>query len=67
MMMMARGTLLPIVTLGFYTPFFQSERRTYLVNHTRFGSEPFRYDGDGRQLFGDYVKAVLLTVPTLGL
>lgn len=67
MMMMARGTLLTIVTLGFYTPFFQSERRAFLVNHTRFGSEPFRYDGDGRQLFGDYVKAVLLTIPTLGL
>lgn len=65
--MMLRGSLLSLVTLGFYTPFFQSQRRAFLVEHTRFGTEPFLYDGEGRALLGDFLKAVLLTIPTLGL
>jgi uncharacterized membrane protein YjgN (DUF898 family) len=65
--LMVRGTLLSIVTLGFYGPRFQNKRRAFLVSNARFGSEPFLYDGDGRGLFGQYVKALLLTIPTLGL
>ena len=65
--MMARGTLLSIVTLGFYTPYFQNHRRAFLVNNARFGSEPFMYGADGSELMGQYIKAVLLTLPTLGL
>lgn len=62
-----RGVLLSIVTLGWYTPWFQSQRRAFFVNNARFGSEPFMYDGHGRELFGDFAKAVLLSIPTLGL
>lgn len=65
--MMLRGTLLGILSLGFYSPFFASDRRAFLVNHARFGTEPFVYEGKGRELFGQHVKAVLLTIPTLGL
>jgi uncharacterized membrane protein YjgN (DUF898 family) len=65
--MMLRGIALTIVTLGFYAPFFASERRAFLVNNARFGSEPFVYEGKGRELFGEYIKALLLTIPTLGL
>jgi uncharacterized membrane protein YjgN (DUF898 family) len=65
--LMVRGVLLTILTLGFYTPHFQNQRRAFFVNNARFGSEPFLYDGDGRELFGQYVKALLLTIPTLGL
>jgi uncharacterized membrane protein YjgN (DUF898 family) len=65
--MMLKGTLLTIVSLGFYSPFFASERRAFLVNNARFGSEPFVYEGNGRELFSAYLKAVLLTIPTLGL
>ncbi|HEU4996586.1 MAG TPA: YjgN family protein [Gemmatimonadaceae bacterium] len=64
--MMLRGTLLSIVTLGFYSPEFQNQRRAFLVTNARFGSEPFLYDGEGRALFGEWVKALLLTIPTLG-
>ena len=64
--MMFKGILLSVVTLGVYTPFFQSNRRAFLVNNTRFGSEPFMYDGEGRGLFYEFIKAVLLTIPTLG-
>ena len=65
--LMIRGTLLSIVTLGMYTPWFESERRAFFVNNVRFGSEPFFYDGNGRELFGDFLKGVLLSVLTLGI
>ncbi|HEU4747193.1 MAG TPA: YjgN family protein [Gemmatimonadaceae bacterium] len=65
--LMLRGTLLTIVTLGFYLPYFQNQRRAFFVNNARFGSEPFTYQADARELFREYVKAVLLTVPTLAL
>jgi len=61
-----KGALLTIVTLGFYTPFFQSDRRAFLVNHARFGSEPFQYDGTGRDMFGTWLKALLLSPFTMG-
>ena len=65
--MILRGTLLSIVTLGFYLPYFQNRRRAFFVNNARFGSEPFAYQADARELFGAYVKAVFLTIPTLAL
>jgi uncharacterized membrane protein YjgN (DUF898 family) len=67
MRMMLRGIGLSVVTLLFYTPYFQNQRRAFLVNSAHFGSEPFLYDADGRDLFREFVQAVLLTVPTLGL
>jgi uncharacterized membrane protein YjgN (DUF898 family) len=39
----------------------------YRLNETRFGTGRFRYDGEGRELFGRYARAILLTIPTLGL
>jgi uncharacterized membrane protein YjgN (DUF898 family) len=65
--LMVRGTLLSIVTLGFYTPYFQNQRRAFFVNNARFGSEQFFYHADARELFGEYIKAVILTIPTLAL
>jgi uncharacterized membrane protein YjgN (DUF898 family) len=65
--MIVRGTVLSILTLTLYSPFFQNQRRAFLVNSSRFGSEPFMYDADGKELFGAYIKALLLTIPTLGV
>ncbi|HJR41540.1 MAG TPA: YjgN family protein [Gemmatimonadaceae bacterium] len=65
--LMVRGTLLSVVTLGFWFPLFQNQRRRFLVENARFGSEPFLYDGDGKALVPEFLKAVLLTIPTLGL
>ena len=65
--LMIRGTLLTIVTLGFYAPYFANQTRAFFVENARFGSEPFMYDGKPGRLFKEYVKAVLLTIPTLGL
>ena len=64
---MVKGVVLSILTVGFYTPYFQNQRRAFFVNNARFGTEPFMYKADGSELMGEYIKAVLLTIPTLGL
>ena len=60
-------TLLNSVTLTLYYPFFQARQQGFLVSNSYFGRRPFRFDGRGRDLFGAYVVALLLLVPTLGL
>jgi len=65
--LVVKGTLLSVITLGFYRPYHQNHQRAFLVNHARFGSQPFHYDAEARELFVAYLKAVLLTLPTLGL
>ncbi len=62
-----RSALLDLVTLGFYIPVHQNRERAFLVNNARFGAQKFQYNADARPLFWAYVKALLLTVPTLGL
>jgi uncharacterized membrane protein YjgN (DUF898 family) len=37
------------------------------VDGARFGSVSLEYDGKGRDLWGAYALALLLTIPTLGL
>jgi predicted Zn finger-like uncharacterized protein len=61
------GTLLTIVTLGFYYPFFYADKQSFFRNNTRFGSESFSYDGKGKELFGTFFLGLLLTPLTLGL
>jgi uncharacterized membrane protein YjgN (DUF898 family) len=65
--MMLRGLVLTVLTLGFYGPSFANQRRAFLTNNARFGSERFRYDGESKALFVEYCKALLFTIPTLGL
>lgn len=61
------GSVLTIVTLGFYSPFFAVKRYGFLVSHAYFGNQRFDFDGTGKDLFRAYLLAVLLTLPTLGL
>ena len=53
--------------LGLYYPFFLVSRQAFLVSHSYFGGERFDFTGRGRDLFGRFLLALLLTVPTLGL
>jgi uncharacterized membrane protein YjgN (DUF898 family) len=62
----ARDTLLTLVTLGVYYPWFAVRRHAFLVSHSYFGTEPFRFDGRTRDLLGTYVRLVLLWLPTFG-
>ncbi len=59
--------LLAVLTLGLYTPYMRMKLTGNLYNNTRFGSQPFTFDGHGGDLFGRFLLAVLLTLPTLGL
>lgn len=61
------GTLLTLVTLGLYYPFFQNNIRRFLVNHSYYGATAFRYDGKGRDLFGPFLLVLVLTVLTVGV
>jgi uncharacterized membrane protein YjgN (DUF898 family) len=62
-----RGSLLSMLTLSLYYPFFQARQQHFMISHSHFGRRPFRFDGRGRDLFGSYVLTLLLVLPTLGL
>ena len=55
------------LTLGLYYPFYQASLRRFLIGHAAFGSTLFTFDGQGKELFGKFILALLLTIPTLGL
>jgi len=59
--------LLTGMTLGFYSAHASEMRREFLVNHVRYGTEPFKYDKNPGPLFRAWVKALLLTPFTIGL
>jgi uncharacterized membrane protein YjgN (DUF898 family) len=61
------GSLLTVLTLGIYSPWVACQLRAITTNNMRFGSQPFRYDGNGRELFPIWIKGVLLTLVTLGI
>ncbi|HEX9246007.1 MAG TPA: YjgN family protein [bacterium] len=60
------GALLSVITAGLYYPFFQSDMRRYLVNHSFFGTVPFVYDGRGRDLFTRFLLTLVLAVGIIG-
>jgi len=61
------SSLLGILTLSLYYPFFQARQQAFMVSNSYFGRRPFRFDGRGRDLFGAYIIALLLMLPTLGI
>ena len=62
-----KGALLTVVTLGFYGPIFTSQMYRFFVDHMRYGDRRFHYEGEGRDLMGDYVIAFFLAFVTFGL
>lgn len=61
------GSILTVLTLGFYYPVFATKQQAFMVSHSYVGSQRFAFDGRGRDLLAPFVVAVLLTLPTLGL
>jgi uncharacterized membrane protein YjgN (DUF898 family) len=61
------ASILSVLTLTLYYPFFQARQQAFLVSNSAFGRRPFRFDGRGRDLFSAWVVAVILLIPTLGL
>ncbi len=62
-----KGWLLTVVSLGFYYPFWQNRRQTFMVGNSFFGNRQFAFDGRGRDLFLPFVLYMILTVPTFFL
>ena len=54
-----------ILTLGFYSPYFDMRRQTFLIEKAYYGNEKFGFDGKGKDLIGSYILAVILMIPTL--
>ncbi len=55
------------ITFGWITPVANCWLEGYRTNHTYFGSEKFRFDGDGSALYGAYALAWFLAWVTFGL
>ena len=49
-----------ILTLGFYLPYFDMRRQTFLIERGYYGNEKFSFDGKGKDLIGSFVLAVIL-------
>jgi len=62
-----KGSFLTGLTFGLYYPFFLTQRQAFMVSNSYFGNERFDFNGRGRDLFPNYLLALLLTFPTLGL
>ena len=61
------GGLLSFLTLGLYYPFFETRQQAFFAENTRFGTQGFRFDGKGRDLFWGYFFAMPLIPFTFGL
>jgi uncharacterized membrane protein YjgN (DUF898 family) len=58
------GYLLTGVTLGLYYPYFSAKKHAFLTQHSYFGSEPFRFSGDGATLFRPFLMMYIPMVAT---
>ncbi len=61
------GSILSILTLGLYSPYFQNRKHTLLMKSTRFGSMRFTYNGTDKDAARIFFKHLPLMIFTLGL
>ncbi len=59
--------LIIVFTLGFGLPWAVCLKENWYVKHTKIDGHQLTFDGTGAQLFGNYVKWLLLTFITLGI
>jgi len=62
----ATGTVLSVLTLGLYWPFFKMSTEKFWRENSWFGDVQFRFSGVGKDFFWKLVLAILLTPLTLG-
>ncbi|MBX2903207.1 MAG: DUF898 family protein [Chitinophagales bacterium] len=62
-----KGTLLSIVTLGIYGPWFEAAYRQYTIGKIRVGNASLEYDGGGNTLFLIHFKGIVFSILTLGV
>ncbi|MDH5640254.1 MAG: YjgN family protein, partial [Nitrospira sp.] len=54
------GYALTGLSLGLYYPYFAAKKQAFLTRHSYFGSEPFKFSGEGSRLFRPFL-AIYLT------
>ena len=55
-----RGTLLSLLTLGLYYPYFTTRQYAFMTDASYFGSRKFAFDGKGADLFRVYMKSYMI-------
>lgn len=55
------------ITLGLAFPFMLCTKEKWLARHTYINGHQLHFDGNGMQLFGNWIKWSLLTLITLGI
>ena len=60
-------SIIIIFTLGLGTPWAICLKEKWYVKHTIIDGKKLTFDGNGAQLFGNYIKWFLLTIITLGI
>lgn len=59
--------LLVCLTFGLAAPWAVCIKERWLAKHTIIDGQQLVFDGTGGQLFGNYIKWLLLTIITLGI
>lgn len=59
--------LISVFTLGLGVPAAVCLKERWLAKHTIIDGKQLVFDGNGWQLFGQYIKWFLLTIVTLGI
>ena len=54
-----------LITLGLYMPYYAIRKNRFFMEHTYYGNTQFGFDGNGSDLIGKYIIALLLAFPTL--
>jgi uncharacterized membrane protein YjgN (DUF898 family) len=54
------GYALTGLSLGLYYPYFSTKKQAFLTTHSYFGNEPFRFSGNGAQLFRPFLTMYLI-------
>jgi Predicted membrane protein len=56
-----------VLTLGLAIPWIEAAFCSWVANNTVIEGKRLDFDGTGSQLFGNYIKWLLLTIITLGI
>ena len=59
--------LIVVFTLGLGTPWAVCLKEAWYVKHTIIDGHKLTFDGNGAQLFGNFIKWFLLTIITIGI
>jgi len=66
-MIYLKGSLLTLITLGLYWPYFRMEAERFWRGNCYFGHINSEFSGEAKEIFAKYVLALFLTVLTGGI